>query len=71
MSGIGVSAGAIRYSADIAWYDIKDYAYRGGCYYLPRPKADMNSLFHNKKKEELRSIGEGPGWPSLAQSSPG
>ena len=31
MSRIRVSAGAIRHSADIAWYDINNYAYRGGC----------------------------------------
>ena len=67
MSGIRVSAGAIRYSADIAWYDIKNYAYRGGL--LSAEAEDRyDSLCHKtdkKKKEELRSIGEVPGWPLL------
>lgn len=61
MSRIRVSAGAIR---AILGYDINNYAYRGGCYYLARPKTDM-IIYVKKKKEELRSIGEGQGWSLL------
>jgi len=59
MSGIRVGAGAIRYSADIAWYDIKNYALSA------KAEDRYDYLCHKKKKEELRSIGEGPGWPLL------
>ena len=61
MSRIRVSAGAIR---AILGYDINNYAYRGGCCYLARPKTDM-IIYVKKKKEELRSIGEGQGWSLL------